>query len=217
MNDFDRNLNTVNVSTTHLCDANSSVRLISSLKPIVKKRFSGIARTVNAMGDIMPIWKAIDSAQAGSVLVIDAGNSKNAVFDEFYTSFARARRIAGVVLFGFCRDSDSIRELGVPFYAMGHRSRVGTKNQIGEIGGVLKIDDVTITEGDYVIGDSDGIVIMSPTEFKDTLPGAIEIMEKENYGLAHISNYGSTINEIFNFREHYEKLLANEKSVLSLL
>jgi len=149
--------------------------------------------------------------------VIDAGKSKNSVFDEFYTSFALTKKITGVVLFGFCRDSDSIKELGLPFYAKGYRSRVGTKNQIGEIGGVLKIDDVTIIEGDYVIADSDGIVVMSPTEFKDTLPGAIEIMEKENYGLAHISNYGSTINEIFNFREHYEKLLANEKSVLALL
>jgi len=55
MNDFDHTLNTFNVSTTHLCDANSSVRLISSLKPIVKKKFSGIAHTVKAMGDIMPI------------------------------------------------------------------------------------------------------------------------------------------------------------------
>jgi regulator of RNase E activity RraA len=121
------------------------------------------------------------------------------------------------VLFGFCRDIDALKELGLPFFSLGACPKVGTKNQVGEIGGALTIDGVTIHEGDYVIGDGDGIVFLSGDELTNALPRAITIMEKEKFGLEQMTKNNATINDVFNFREHYEKLLSGENSALTLL
>lgn len=210
-----KTLTSSRITTTHLCDAYPSARVVNFLNPIVPKKFVGIAHTVNTMGDIVPVWKAIETATEGAVLVIDTRPSKNAVIGEFLTQFALGKKVAAIVLFGFCRDSDSIKELGIPFFAMGTNPKAGTKIYPGIIGCELNIDSVSINEGDCVIGDSDGIVIMSEEELNDSLPKAITVMEKEKAGQERIKN-GATINDVFNFREHYEKLMSNEKSDLTL-
>ncbi|MET3107963.1 regulator of RNase E activity RraA [Oxalobacteraceae bacterium GrIS 2.11] len=216
MDDVLNVLSTSNVSTTHLCDAFPSIRLIRSLNPITQKRFHGAAHTVKAMGDIVPVWMGIESALTGSVLVIDGGDSTDAVMGEFLTRCAISNGVSAVVLFGFSRDTDAIKELGLPFFSMGQSPRAGTKCKLGELGCTLQIDDFTISEGEYVIGDADGIVVLSAAELKKYLPAAIEIMEKENSGLNKMRNEGASINQIFNFSEHYDNLLSNVKSELTL-
>ena len=132
---------------------------------------AGVALTVKTRpGDNLMLHKAIDMAQPGDVIVVDAGGDlANALMGELMLAHAINRGVAGFVLNGAIRDLDNFREVNLPTYAAGVTHRGPYKDGPGEINVPVAIDGMVIHPGDIVLGDSDGVLAVP-------LDGAEEIL-----------------------------------------
>lgn len=121
---------------------------------------AGVALTVKSRpGDNLMLHKAIDMAEPGDVIVMDAGgDTTNALFGEMMLSYAIKRGVAGLVLNGAIRDSEAMREINHPVFAAGVTHRGPYKDGPGEINVPIAIDGMVVHPGDIVIGDGDGVL-----------------------------------------------------------
>ena len=131
------------------------------LRPMhLSGRLAGVALTVHTRpGDNLMVHMAINLAQPGDVLVIDAGGDlTNAIMGEMMLEAARQRGVAGIVVDGSIRDLDAFRTSSVPVFAAGVTHRGPYKNGPGEINVPVSIDGMVIEPGDLILGDDDGVV-----------------------------------------------------------
>ena len=150
----------------------------------------GVALTVRTRpGDNLMVHKAIDLAEPGDVIVVDAGGDlTNAIIGEIMTTLAAKKGIAGFVIDGAVRDTDSMATRPFAVYARGVTHRGPYKDGPGEINGLVSIGGMPVRPGDIVIGDADGVLAI-PRD------GAAEIatlcraqMERETVILASIAD-----------------------------
>ncbi|SEI45546.1 RraA family protein [Pseudomonas sp. NFR16] len=121
---------------------------------------AGAALTVKARpGDNLMLHYAIDIAQPGDVIVVDAGGDlSNALIGEMMVAYAVKRGVAGIVINGAIRDAGSIGAGDFPLFAAGISHRGPYKDGPGEINVPIAIDGMVIEAGDLVIGDEDGLL-----------------------------------------------------------
>jgi RraA family protein len=121
---------------------------------------AGPALTVKTRpGDNIMVHKALDMAEAGDVVVVDAGGDlTNAIIGEIMSGYARQRGVAGIVVDGAIRDAQAIRERDFPVYASGVTHRGPYKDGPGEINVPIAVDGMVIHPGDLVLGDADGLL-----------------------------------------------------------
>jgi regulator of RNase E activity RraA len=121
---------------------------------------AGPALTVKARpGDNLMLHYAIDIAEPGDVIVVDAGGDlSNALIGEMMVAYAVKRGVAGIVINGAIRDAGSIAAGTFPMFAAGISHRGPYKDGPGEINVAIAIDGMVIEPGDLVIGDEDGLL-----------------------------------------------------------
>ena len=121
---------------------------------------AGPAFTVKTRpGDNLMVHKALDIAEPGDILVIDAGGDlTNAIIGELMLAHAVHRRLGGIVIDGAVRDYAVIRAQDFPVYAAGVTHRGPYKDGPGEINVAVSLDGMVIAPGDLVIGDADGLL-----------------------------------------------------------
>jgi regulator of RNase E activity RraA len=121
---------------------------------------AGPAFTVRTRpGDNLMVHKALDIAQKGDVVVVDAGGDlTNAIIGEIMLNHAKLRGLAGIVIHGAIRDHGTISRQDWPVYAAGVTHRGPYKDGPGEIGVTISIDGLVIEPGDLILGDADGLV-----------------------------------------------------------
>ncbi|SEL63345.1 RraA famliy [Roseivivax marinus] len=132
-----------------------------TLRPMhAKGSMAGAAITVRSRpGDNLMLHKAIDMAEPGDVIVVDAGGDlTNALMGELMLAYAVKRGVAGFVLNGAIRDVDAFVETNLPTFAAGVTHRGPYKDGPGEINVTISLDGMTIAPGDLVIGDADGVL-----------------------------------------------------------
>ena len=123
---------------------------------------AGPALTVRTRpGDNLLVHKAIELAQPGDVIVVDAGGDlTNAIIGELMTSYATRRNLGGIVINGAIRDAGTIGRSSFPVYAAGVIHRGPYKYGPGEINSVIAIDGMTVEPCDLVLGDEDGLLVI---------------------------------------------------------
>lgn len=121
---------------------------------------AGPALTVKARpGDNLMLHKAIDMAQPGDVIVVDAGGDlTNSLMGELMLAYAIRRGVAGFVLNGAIRDADQFIAMNLPVFAAGITHRGPYKDGPGEINVPIALDGMVIHPGDLMLGDSDGVL-----------------------------------------------------------
>jgi regulator of RNase E activity RraA len=121
---------------------------------------AGPALTVKTRpGDNLMVHKAIDMAEPGDVIVVDAGGElTSAIIGELMTTHAATRGVAGFVIDGAIRDSAALRAGRFPVFAAGITHRGPYKDGPGEINVAVAIDGMVIAPGDLVLGDDDGVL-----------------------------------------------------------
>jgi len=107
------------VSTSNVSDAMHRKGEMQGLRPVsFNKKFFGKAFTVRAYpGDWSKTVQSIDAAAPGDVIVIDAHESRVALWGELASKSAISRKITGLVIDGGVRDIDEIKEMNFPIYA----------------------------------------------------------------------------------------------------
>lgn len=135
----------------------------AGLKPIdPASRLVGVALTVDCLPqDNLAIHYALTKAEPGDVLVIDAkGFTEAGPWGDILTLAAQRRGVVGLVIDGAVRDVASIIELGFPVFARAISIRAASKNQGGRIGCDIVCGGQSISPGDIVVGDRDGLVVL---------------------------------------------------------
>lgn len=135
---------------------------------------AGAALTVKARpGDNLMIHKAIEMAQPGDVIVVDAGGDvTNSLMGELMLAHAIKRGVAGFVLNGAIRDAEAFLERNLPVYALGITHRGPYRDGPGEIGLPVSIGGMIIEAGDLLLGDFDGVVCVGRADLSAVLDGA---------------------------------------------
>ncbi len=142
----------------------------AQLRPMHREgKLAGRALTVKAPpGDNLMLHKAIDMAEPGDVIVMDAGGDvTNSLMGEMMLGHARNRGVAGFVLNGAIRDADAFLEMNVPSYAVGVTHRGPYKNGPGEVNCPIAIGGMVVMPGDLVLGDADGVVVVPYDDVAD--------------------------------------------------
>ncbi|MCB2106869.1 MAG: RraA family protein [Rhodobacteraceae bacterium] len=167
---------TLSEATAQPCDLPPSVRCM-----VPGGRAVGPAFTVRCpLGDNTAVTKAVDKAPKGSVIVIDCGGpARTAVWGETATFASQMRGVAGCVTNGAVRDIDAIVEAGFAVFASGLSLRGSTKGQPGQINIDITIGDIAIHPGDYICGDSDGVVVIPAIEAENVIAVATRMLAEE--------------------------------------
>lgn len=112
--------------------------------------------------DTLVQWTGLLSqAPKGKVLVCQPNTHDIALMGELSAETLHFRGVRGYVVDGGCRDTGFILELGFPVFC----SFTTPKDIVGKwvpdrFGEPVTIGEVTISSGDFLIGDRDGVVII---------------------------------------------------------
>ena len=138
--------------------------LDSKIKPIwTDCKTCGAALTVQCWpGDNLMLHKAISMLSPNDVLVVVNGGYDEAggMFGEIMASCVVAKKGAGLVIEGACRDTVAIRKMGLPVFATNVSIKPTTKALPGKINHPVIIGGVSVEPGDLIFGDNDGIVVV---------------------------------------------------------
>ena len=177
--------------------------MAAAIKPIAPgTRICGQARTVNAMaGDNGIIHAAIPHLRPGEILVVNGlGVEDVAIWGEVMTHAALKQGIAGIVLDGAVRDVAAMRELGFPVFCRAVVPRGPHKGFGGTIDGAISCGGVTVSPGDLVIGDDDGVAVVPLAEVEAVHAAAREAQKRESSWLEEIAK-GKTTHELLGLPE----------------
>src|SRR5262245_17109286 len=160
---------------------------IAPLSPTMK--FAGPALTVEVRpGDNLMIHAAMAIAKPGDVIVDGKGDLSSALMGEIMCQQCAALGVSAVVIDGAVRDSAAIRELGLPMYAAGLNPNGPTKFVPGRVNHAISIGGVSVSPGDLVVGDADGVTVIERARAEAMLPLAVEKVAAETKRIADIKS-----------------------------
>ncbi|HJT35648.1 MAG TPA: hypothetical protein VJ783_26710 [Pirellulales bacterium] len=138
-------------------------------------RLCGPVCTVKVFpGDNLMVHKALDVAQPGDIVVVDArGSNMNAVLGDIICTKARHRRLAGFVVDGLIRDLPGILKLDFPVFARGTTPIGPLHRGPGEINYPIACGGTVVNAGDIVVADAAGIVVV-PLDIAEELLERLE-------------------------------------------
>ena len=185
------------VSTANLSDGLHHRPCITGISQITPgAKLVGPVLTVRtAPGDFAKPVQAIDQADPGAIIVIEAGGSPPAVWGELATESAVQRKLGGVVIDGAIRDTDEIRRLGFPAHARAVCSHAGYPKGFGEIGAPIRLGGVEVFSGDWIVGDVDGLMVLPQAQVAEIANRAQDVLEAENRMRAEIRE-GRTLSQV---------------------
>ncbi len=150
-------------ATTDLSDAHDGV--VKHVDPIFhdyggRPAFHGRITTLKLFEDNALVRSAVEGPGEGRVLVVDGGGSKRcALFGGNLAQLAAKNGWAGVVVYGCVRDRDELEAEAVGIKALGHHPRKSVKKGQGETDVPVTFAGVTLTPGEWLYADRDGIII----------------------------------------------------------
>ena len=125
-----------------------------------------------AAGDNLAVHVAVTTAPAGSALVVSVGGATGfGYWGEVLTTAAEARGLAGLVIDGEVRDVTALAAHGFPVFSTGVALPGAAKRAPGTVGGTVRVGDVDVRTGDWVVADADGVVVV-PADTLDAVLGA---------------------------------------------
>ena len=179
---------------------------LGALDPAIKPawpapRTSGRAFTVRCHpGDNLAIHRAVAVAEAGDVLVVDAGGHLAGYWGEVLAVAAQARGIAGLVIHGGCRDVEAVAELGFGMWSRGVSIAGCVKATPGWIGEPIACGGIVVRTGDFIVADRDGVVAVLAELVEATAAAAGARIAKEQ-GMMERLRAGELTLDLFGLRD----------------
>ena len=142
---------------------------------------AGPALTVKTVpDDNLAIYAAMGVARPGDVLVIATDNwTGSCVIGDLVAALFNNIGIAAVATDGAARDVAGINQVGLPVFARAVTANSPQKNGPGTVGAEISIGGVTIRSGDIIVGDRDGVAVLSQQKIPEALEGLQAVRAKE--------------------------------------
>jgi 3-hexulose-6-phosphate synthase/6-phospho-3-hexuloisomerase len=185
------------ISAANLSDALHRGGVMEGLRPLFQGiRLAGRALTVRTYpGDWAKPVEAIDVAEQGDVIVIDAGGVGPAIWGELATHSAIQKGLSGVVIDGAIRDTCDISEMKFPAFSRLIMPNAGEPKGLGEIGVPVIAGSRRVETGDWILGDDDGVVVLPKAMAAEYANRGMDVLEKENRIREEIKG-GSTLSKV---------------------
>ena len=132
-------------------------------------------------GDNLMLHKALNMAKPGDVIILsnDGGESYRPLIGEIMFTYLAPRGAAGITIDGPIRDIDAVRKMEMPIYATGTNPAGPYKEGPGEISVPLSCGGISITPGDIIVMDEDGVIVIPLQEAETVLKNARAFQEKD--------------------------------------
>jgi len=145
-------------------------------------------------GDNLAVHVGVTRAPVGSALVVDVGSAaERGYWGEVLTTAAEARSLAGLVIDGGVRDTAALEVHRFPVFSSLVALRGATKSLPGTVGLPVVVGGVDVAPGDWVVGDSDGVVVIPGAVVEDVLAAGRQRAEKEAEYFAQLSAGRTTV------------------------
>jgi regulator of RNase E activity RraA len=124
------------------------------------------------------VGKLVAATGPGLVLMVDAGSAAISTFGGIASLAAKLRQATAVVIDGGCRDVDEIRTAGLWLASRWVTPVTGkTRLKLEELGEPVSVGGVPVKQGDLVVCDDTGVVVVPRTELQRVLAEAERILE----------------------------------------
>jgi regulator of RNase E activity RraA/2-keto-4-pentenoate hydratase/2-oxohepta-3-ene-1,7-dioic acid hydratase in catechol pathway len=106
--------------------------------------------------------RAVEQLRPGEILVIEArGDPTAGTVGDILSLRAQVRGAAGIVTDGAIRDSQALHAMDLPvYYGATHPAVLGRRHVPWEVNTTIACAGVTVTPGDIIVGDGDGVIVI---------------------------------------------------------
>lgn len=129
----------------------------------------------------IPVLKMLGDLRPGDVIVSQPNDSISAHLGELSSEAAQFRGARGAVIDGGTRDSGHILKLGFPVFCRYQTPRdIMGRWRLVAYGAPIRIGEVTIRRGDFIVGDKDGVVVIPQDIVAEVLVRSEDVVHTEN-------------------------------------
>jgi regulator of RNase E activity RraA len=123
----------------------------------------------------------LSKAPSGSVVICQPNDLSLAHMGELSSETLQRRGVRGYVVDGGTRDSEFILKIGFRvFCRYATPSDIAGRWVMDNLGGPIRIGALTVSEGDYVLADRDGVVIIPKAIVAETVEATEEVLRRED-------------------------------------
>ena len=144
------------------------------------------------------MFKALDDLRPGEVYVAAGGSPRYAFWGGLMSTRAHTLGASGAVLGGPHRDTREILSLGLPVFSMGaYAQDQRLRGRVVDYRCAVTFDNAaTVSPGDLVVGDIDGVLVVPAAHVDDVVRQALVKAERED-GVRAMIGRGLRTEDIF--------------------
>jgi 4-hydroxy-4-methyl-2-oxoglutarate aldolase len=140
-----------------------------------------IDRTKSAHETLLGWTGLLSKAPPGRVVVCQPHNDEVALMGELSAETLKSRGVLGYIVDGGCRDVEFILKIGFPVFA----SFFTPSDIVGRwipdrFGEPITVGAVTICDGDYILGDRDGVVVVPRAVAQEAVARTEQVVSTES-------------------------------------
>jgi 4-hydroxy-4-methyl-2-oxoglutarate aldolase len=170
-------------ATVHEAAGRARVVDVPLIQVVPGSRAAGAARTVRCgQDDNLMVHAAVAEAEPGEVLVLTMPEPRPvALVGELLATQAKVAGVSALLVDGAVRDLEELRAVGLPIWARYVRVTGAEKKTPGVIGEPVEVAGATIRQGDVVVLDADGAVVVERERIDEVLRAGLarEARERE--------------------------------------
>ena len=140
-----------------------------------------IDRTRSAHETLLVWTGLLSKAPPGRVIVCQPQNHEVALMGELSAETLKNKGVLGYVVDGGCRDVEFILKIGFPVFASFHTPSDIVGRWIPDrFGEPITIGAVTLCDGDYLLGDRDGVIAIPQAVAEEAVAKTEAVAQTEN-------------------------------------